>query len=185
MAPPCYRPCRVSRGRKAIRRGRCAFDRAIRSLRSVRHPRASDGLMVVGAARPAIRDREPAGGRRKYRTEAVAHALPDGYMLLLVAASNAINATLYDKLSFVFLRDIAPVAGASSACSSRPPRRACSTPPFFCSIPPLTKHLTGREPWASTAVAHTNKRPRGGAGPNSMKTAKTTPDRQGQHSEPP
>src|SRR5262249_47178916 len=35
----------------------------------------------------------------------------DGYTLLLVTASNAINATLYDKLSFNFIRDIAPVAG--------------------------------------------------------------------------
>jgi tripartite-type tricarboxylate transporter receptor subunit TctC len=37
----------------------------------------------------------------------------DGYTLLLVGAPNAINATLYDKLSFNFLRDIAPVAGIS------------------------------------------------------------------------
>jgi tripartite-type tricarboxylate transporter receptor subunit TctC len=38
-------------------------------------------------------------------------AAPDGYALLLVAAPNAINATLYDKLNFNFIRDIAPVAG--------------------------------------------------------------------------
>jgi tripartite-type tricarboxylate transporter receptor subunit TctC len=37
----------------------------------------------------------------------------DGYTLLLVGAPNAINTTLYDKLSFNFLRDIAPVAGIS------------------------------------------------------------------------
>src|SRR5215813_11217275 len=43
--------------------------------------------------------------------EAVVRAPPDGYTLLLVTASNAINATLYDKLSFNFIRDIAPVAG--------------------------------------------------------------------------
>ncbi len=36
---------------------------------------------------------------------------PDGYTLLLVAPANAINATLYDKLNFNFIRDIAPVAG--------------------------------------------------------------------------
>ena len=35
---------------------------------------------------------------------------PDGYTLLLVASANAINATLYDKLNFNFIRDIAPVA---------------------------------------------------------------------------
>ena len=38
-------------------------------------------------------------------------APPDGYTLLLVAPANAINATLYDKLNFNFIRDIAPVAG--------------------------------------------------------------------------
>ena len=38
-------------------------------------------------------------------------APPDGYTLLLVAVSNAANATLYDKLNFNFIRDIAPVAG--------------------------------------------------------------------------
>ena len=42
------------------------------------------------------------------------NALPDGYTLLLVGASSAINATLYEKLSFNFLRDITPVAGVIS-----------------------------------------------------------------------
>ena len=44
-------------------------------------------------------------------TEAVVRAPADGYTLLLVGTPSAINATLYDKLSFNFLRDIAPVAG--------------------------------------------------------------------------
>jgi tripartite-type tricarboxylate transporter receptor subunit TctC len=43
-------------------------------------------------------------------TEAVVNAPPDGYTLLLVNAANTINATLYDNLSFNFIRDIAPVA---------------------------------------------------------------------------
>jgi hypothetical protein len=43
-------------------------------------------------------------------TNAVVRAAPDGYTLLLVASPNAINATLYDKLNFNFIRDIAPVA---------------------------------------------------------------------------
>ena len=51
------------------------------------------------------------GGGTNIATEAVVRAPPDGYTLLLVAPANAINATLYDKLSFEFLRDIVPVAG--------------------------------------------------------------------------
>jgi len=44
-------------------------------------------------------------------TEAVAKAAPDGYTLLEVSSANAMNATLYDKLNFNFIRDIVPVAG--------------------------------------------------------------------------
>src|SRR5436853_5437324 len=43
-------------------------------------------------------------------TEAVVRAPADGYTLLMAGTFNAINATLYDKLSFDFIRDIAPVA---------------------------------------------------------------------------
>jgi tripartite-type tricarboxylate transporter receptor subunit TctC len=46
-------------------------------------------------------------------TEAVVRAPPDGYTLLLAYSSNAINATLYDRLNFNFIRDIAPVASIS------------------------------------------------------------------------
>jgi tripartite-type tricarboxylate transporter receptor subunit TctC len=55
-------------------------------------------------------DNRPGGGGN-IGTEAVVRASPDGYTLLMVGGWNAINATLYDKLSFNFLRDIAPVAG--------------------------------------------------------------------------
>ena len=51
------------------------------------------------------------GGSNNIGTEAVVSAPPDGYTLLLVDTTAAINATLYDKLNFVFLRDIAPIAG--------------------------------------------------------------------------
>jgi tripartite-type tricarboxylate transporter receptor subunit TctC len=44
-------------------------------------------------------------------TEAVIRSPPDGYTILLVAPANTINATLYGKLNYNFLRDIAPVAG--------------------------------------------------------------------------
>src|SRR5262245_23356528 len=59
---------------------------------------------------PFIIENRPGGGGN-IATEAVVRAPADGYTLLLVRAPNAINTTLYDKLSFNFLRDIAPVAG--------------------------------------------------------------------------
>jgi tripartite-type tricarboxylate transporter receptor subunit TctC len=51
------------------------------------------------------------GAGSNIATEAVINAAPDGYTLLLVTPANAINATLYEKLKFNFIRDIAPVAG--------------------------------------------------------------------------
>ena len=51
------------------------------------------------------------GAGNNIGTEAVINSPPDGYTLLLVNPANGINATLYRKLNFVFLRDIAPVAG--------------------------------------------------------------------------
>jgi tripartite-type tricarboxylate transporter receptor subunit TctC len=56
-----------------------------------------------------IENRPGAGGN--IATEAVVNAAADGYTLLLVAAANTINATLYDNLNYTFIRDIAPVAG--------------------------------------------------------------------------
>ncbi len=56
-----------------------------------------------------VENRPGAGGN--VATELVVRAPADGYMLLLVPAPAAINATLYDNLNFNFIRDIAPVAG--------------------------------------------------------------------------
>jgi tripartite-type tricarboxylate transporter receptor subunit TctC len=55
-----------------------------------------------------IENRPGAGGN--IATDAVVRSPPDGYTLLLVVSANTINATLYDKLNFNFVRDIAPVA---------------------------------------------------------------------------
>ena len=52
-----------------------------------------------------------AGGGNNIGTEAVVNAPADGYTMLLVNPAHGINASLYKKLSFNFIRDIAPVAG--------------------------------------------------------------------------
>jgi tripartite-type tricarboxylate transporter receptor subunit TctC len=59
---------------------------------------------------PFLIENRPGAGSN-IATEAVVRAPADGYTLLLVTAANAINATLYEKLSFNLSRDIAPVAG--------------------------------------------------------------------------
>ena len=56
-----------------------------------------------------VENRTGAGGN--IGTEAVVNAAPDGYTLLLATVPNAVNASLYEKLNFNFVRDIAPVAG--------------------------------------------------------------------------
>ena len=58
-----------------------------------------------------IENRPGAGGN--IGTDTVVKARPDGYTILMASSTNAINATLYDKLSFNFIRDIAPVATIS------------------------------------------------------------------------
>ena len=59
-----------------------------------------------------IENRVGAGGN--VGTEMVVRSAPDGYTLLMVNGANAISATLYEKLNFNFIRDIAPVATISS-----------------------------------------------------------------------
>ena len=56
-----------------------------------------------------IENRPGAGGN--IGTETVVNAAPDGYTLLLATVPNAVNASLYEKLNFNFIRDIVPIAG--------------------------------------------------------------------------
>jgi tripartite-type tricarboxylate transporter receptor subunit TctC len=65
--------------------------------------------LSVRFGQPFVIENRPGAGSN-IATEAVVRALPDGYTLLLVGSPNAINATLYHKLNFNFIRDIAPVA---------------------------------------------------------------------------
>src|SRR6266568_3060576 len=66
--------------------------------------------LSVRLGRQFIIENRPGAGNN-LGTEQVVRAAPDGYTILLVNPANAINTTLYEKLSFNFVRDIAPVAG--------------------------------------------------------------------------
>jgi tripartite-type tricarboxylate transporter receptor subunit TctC len=82
---------------------------------------------------PVIVESKPGAGTN-VGTEFVVRALPDGYTLLLVAPPSAINATLYENLSFNFIRDIAPIAGimrVPNIMSVNPSVQAKTVPEFI------------------------------------------------------
>jgi tripartite-type tricarboxylate transporter receptor subunit TctC len=67
---------------------------------------------------PFVIENRP-GASSNIGTEAVVRAPADGYTILLAGTTSAINATLYDKLNFNFMRDIAPVASCACPTSWR------------------------------------------------------------------
>jgi tripartite-type tricarboxylate transporter receptor subunit TctC len=96
-----------------------------------------------------IENRTGAGGN--IAAEAVVRAPADGYALLLVAGAQMVNATLYDKLSFNFIRDIAPVASISRETSVmvvNPSFPAKSLPEFIA----YTKANPGKISMASAGI---------------------------------
>jgi len=95
-------------------------------------------------------DNRPGGGS-KIGTEAVVRAPADGYTLLLVANTAAINATLYDKLNYNFIRDIAPVASiirAPYVMAVNPTVPAKTVPEFVA----YAKANPGKISMASTGI---------------------------------
>src|SRR5262245_39513686 len=70
-------------------------------------PRVVGQLLSERLGQPVVIENRP-GAAGNIATEAVVRATPDGYTLLLANGANAISATLYEKLSFDFIRDIAP-----------------------------------------------------------------------------
>jgi tripartite-type tricarboxylate transporter receptor subunit TctC len=82
---------------------------------------------------PIVIENRPGAGSN-IATEAVVHAAADGYTLLLVSTAHAINATLYERLNYNFLRDIAPVAGfmrVPNVMEINPSLSATSVPEFI------------------------------------------------------
>src|SRR5579864_8148239 len=63
---------------------------------------------------PFVIENRPGAGTN-IGTETVARAVPDGYTCLLVSSSNFTSATLFDKLNFNFIRDIAPVGSIANS----------------------------------------------------------------------
>jgi tripartite-type tricarboxylate transporter receptor subunit TctC len=82
---------------------------------------------------PFLVENRPGAGSN-VATDAVVRATPDGYTLLWIGSPNAISATLYEKLNFDFLRDIAPIASINREPSSlavNPKLPAKSVPEFI------------------------------------------------------
>ena len=87
-----------------------AHRRRLSGRNHARYCGAAHCATAVVAAWPAIRRRKQAGAGTSIAAEEVVRAQPDGYTLLLAAAANTINTSLYPNLNFNFGRDIAAVA---------------------------------------------------------------------------
>jgi|SRR5579883_1146624 tripartite-type tricarboxylate transporter receptor subunit TctC len=108
----------------AISRGAWAQAYPVRPVRIVVPTPAGGGADIIARllgqwlsqrlGQQFVIDNRPGAGTN-IGTEAVAHAAPDGYSLLWITLANAVNASLYAKLNFDFIRDIAPVAGVVQA----------------------------------------------------------------------
>ncbi len=99
---------------------------------------------------PFVVENRP-GASTNIATETVVRAPADGYTLLFVGPSGAINATLYDKLNFNFIRDIAPVAGiyrVPQALVVNPALPARTVPEFIA----YAKANPGKINMASTGI---------------------------------
>ena len=112
---------------------------------------------------PFVIDNRPGAGGN-IGTEAVVRAPADGYTLLLCGIVNAINATLYEKLNFNFIRDIAPVAGVirgAYVLVVNPSVPAKSLPEFIAyakANPGKTQHgVGGHRHWRPTLRANCSR----------------------------
>ena len=109
--PPWRRRCRSPLGRKTIRRGRYALIVGFAPGQAIDITTRMIGQWLSERLGQQFIVENRPGAASNIATEAVVKATADGYTLLMVAPVAAINATLYEKLNFNFLRDMAPVAG--------------------------------------------------------------------------
>jgi tripartite-type tricarboxylate transporter receptor subunit TctC len=100
---------------------------------------------------PFVVENRPGGGGN-IGTEAVVKAPPDGYTLLLAATATAINATLYEKLNFNFIRDIAPVAAISRYTFVMVVHPSMPTKKQFQSSSPMPRQIRARSIWRWAAL---------------------------------
>ena len=125
-------------------------------------------------SQPFIIDNRP-GASSNIGTEAVVKASPDGHTLLMVSTTNAINATLYDKLSFDILRDIAPVVALTRephVIVLNPSVPAKTLPEFIAYAkvnPGEIKHgIPGQGNWTSHSRRVVQNHDRRGHGPHPL-----------------
>src|SRR6266511_1015250 len=112
------------------------------------------------------------GAGSNIAAEAAVRAPPDGYTLLLVTSTNAINATLYDKLNFDLGRDIAPVASINRSpgvMEVTPMLPVKSVPEFiaYAKANPGKISNASAGPWVQKAYCR-RKREVGQGGPRSQ-----------------
>ena len=103
---------------------------------------------------PVVIENRP-GAATNIGTEAVVNAAPDGHTILVVSLPHAVNATLYEKLHFNFMRDIAPVAGimrVSNVMVVAPAFPARSVPEFIS----YAKANPGKLNFASSGMGASN-----------------------------
>jgi tripartite-type tricarboxylate transporter receptor subunit TctC len=96
------------------------------------------------------------GAGSNIATEAVVNASADGHTLLMVSPANAVNATLYEKLNYNFVRDIVPVAGIARVANVMVvnPSLPTKTIPEFIAY---AKSNPGRLNMASGGVGSSNQ----------------------------